>query len=142
MEKDRYALFSAHHRRLRSTIEDLGKRVDEDVLNTPELLTFLWEQLVPRAQGEEVALYKRAETLPGGSTIVKPMLNEHKTIVQHIREMEEFFATQRDAEQHNTPHSLLTLIRVHFQKEEDALIPLLRRHLTPEEFVALIEEAH
>jgi iron-sulfur cluster repair protein YtfE (RIC family) len=142
MEKDYYALLAAHHQRLLSTVEDLGKRVEEDVLNTPELLTFLWERLIPHAQGEEATLYKRAEILPGGSALVQPMLNEHKTIVQHIREVGEFFATRRDAELHNSLHSLLTLFRVHFHKEEDVLIPLLRRHLTPEEFGTLIEETH
>ena len=75
MEKDYYALFAARHYRLiSSTIDELGRRADEDVLHTPELLTCLWEQLVPYARGEEVTLYKRAETLPGGSTLVQPMI--------------------------------------------------------------------
>jgi iron-sulfur cluster repair protein YtfE (RIC family) len=142
MEKEYYALFAAHHQRLIRTLDELGKRAEEDVLNTPELLAFLWERLIPHAQGEEATLYKHADTLPSGSAIVRPMLNEHQTIIQQIREVGKLFETHRDAEQKNTLHALLTLVHAHFQKEEDKLIPLLRRYLTPEAFGALIEEAH
>jgi len=142
MEKDYYTLFAAHHRKLISAIDDLGKRVEDDILNTPELLTYLWEALIPHAQGEEVTLYKRAETLPGGHTLVRPMISEHETIVQRLDELGRLFERKEDAEFQKTLHSLLQLIHEHFQQEEDVLTPLLQQHLSPEEFGTLIEEAH
>lgn len=142
MEKDYYALFAAHHRRLIGTIDDLGRRVEDDIFNTPELLTYLWKALIPHAQGEEVTLYKRAETLPGGHALVRPMISEHETIVQRLGELGQLFERKEDAEFQKTSHSLLKLIHEHFQKEEDVLTPLLQQHLSPEEFGTLIEEAH
>jgi iron-sulfur cluster repair protein YtfE (RIC family) len=142
MEKDYYALFAAHHRRLIGTIDNLGRRVEDDILNTPELLTYLWEALIPHAQGEEGTLYKRAETLPGGPALVGPMSSEHETIVQRLHELGQRFEQGEDTEFQRTLHSLLQLIHEHFQKEEEVLTPLLQQHLSPEEFGALIEEAH
>jgi iron-sulfur cluster repair protein YtfE (RIC family) len=142
MEKDYYTLFAAHHRRLIGSIDELGKRAGEDVLSTPELLTYLWEHLVPHAQGEEVSLYKCVEALPGGNGIVQPMIGEHQVIVGRIRELGQLFEAQKDSELQNVLHSVLALIHEHFQKEEEVLIPLLRQHLTAAEFGAQIEEAH
>lgn len=142
MGKDYYALFAAHHRRLIGAIDDLGKRVEDDILNAPELLAYLWEALIPHAQGEEVTLYKRAEMLPGGHTLVGPMISEHQTIVQRLGELGQLFERREDVELQRTLHSLLKLIHEHFQKEEDVLTPLLQQHLSPEEFGTLIEEVH
>jgi DNA polymerase (family 10) len=44
----------------------LSSRVGDDVAHTPELLTYLWEYLVPHAQGEEATLYRRAIALKVG----------------------------------------------------------------------------
>jgi iron-sulfur cluster repair protein YtfE (RIC family) len=142
MGKDYYALFAAHHRRLIGAIDNLAKRVEDDILNTPELLTYLWEALIPHARGEEVTLYKRAETLPGGHALVGPMIDEHETIVQRLGELGLLFERKEDAEFQKTLHFLLQLIHEHFQKEEGVLTPLLQQHLGPEEFGTLIEEAH
>ena len=70
MKKDYYALFAEHHHKLIRNIDQLAQQAEADVLNTPELLTYFWEYLIPHAQGEEATLYKRADTLPGGHTIV------------------------------------------------------------------------
>jgi iron-sulfur cluster repair protein YtfE (RIC family) len=142
MGKDYYALFATHHRRLIGTIDTLGRSVEDDILNAPELLTYLWEALIPHAQGEEVTLYKRAEMLPGGHTLVRPMISEHQTIVQRLDELGRLFEREEDAELQKTLHSLLQLIYEHFQQEEDVLTPLLQQHLSPEEFGTLIKEAH
>jgi iron-sulfur cluster repair protein YtfE (RIC family) len=142
MEKDYYELFAAHHRRLISKVDDLGKQAAEESLNTPELLTYLWEYLVPHAQGEEATLYQRAATLPGGNPLVQEMSGEHKVIVQHIRDLGQLFETQQDTEVQRVLHALLTFIHAHFHKEEELLIPLLRKYLTGDEFGTLIEETH
>jgi len=142
MEQEYYVLFAAHHRRLINTLGNLSSRVGDDVAHTPELLTYLWEHLVPHAQGEEATLYQRAATLPGGGPLVSSMIGEHRAIVERIRELSILFETKEDAELQHVLRSLLELIYAHFQKEEEALIPLLHQHLTSTEFGMLIEEIH
>lgn len=142
MEKDPSTLFSEHHTQLLTRIEELGKQVEEDVLHAPELLTCLHEQLLPHAAAEEATLYKRAETLPDSTALVQSLLHEHETIKQQVREAQEFFVTQRDEALRNTIAALLVLLRMHFNAENDPLLPILRRHLPPDEFSALLQEAH
>lgn len=142
MEQDYYALFAAHHRRLINPLGTLSSRVRDDVVNTPELLTYLWEHLVPHAQGEEATLYQRAATLPGGDTLVSSMIGEPRAIVARSRELSALFATQAEAELQEVLRSVWALIDAHFPKEEDALLPLLPQHLTATEFGRLRAELH
>jgi hemerythrin-like domain-containing protein len=142
MEKDPYSLFSEHHTRLLTRIDEFGKRVEEDVLNAPELLTCLSEQLLPHAQAEEATLYQRGATLPDGAALVQSLRQEHETLRQQIHEAQECFATRRDEALRNTIAALLVLLRTHFSTENDSLLPKLQRYLSPDEFRALLEEAH
>lgn len=142
MEQEHYTLFTAHHRRLINTLGDLSQRVGDDRTHTPELLTYLCEHLLPHARAEEATLYRRAATLPGGNALVSSMIYEHETIVEQVRELGALFEANEDEALQNVLRSLVELIHAHFQKEEDALIPLLRQHLTSAEFGLLIEETH
>lgn len=142
MKKDYYALFAAHHRKLIGNIDQLAQQAEADVLNTPELLTYLWEYLIPHAQGEEATLYKRADTLPGGRAIVQPMSDEHTVIIQHIRDVQHVFETGEDRSLKSVLQTLRETIHAHFRKEEDVLIPLLQDHLSPAAFGELVEAAH
>lgn len=142
MEQDYYARFAAHHRTLIENLGPLVARVHEDVLNTPELLTYLWERLVPHAQAEEATLYRRAATLPGGRAMVEPLIKEHEVIVARTDELGNLFEVGQDTLVREVLHCVWELIQKHFQKEEAVLIPLLQKSETPEGFRALIEEAH
>jgi hemerythrin-like domain-containing protein len=142
MEQEYYALFTAHHRRLINTLGGLSKRVGDDIAHTPELLTYLCEHLLPHARAEEATLYRRAVTLPGGNALVSSMTREHETIVEQVRELGALFEAHEDDTLHDVLRSLVELIYAHFQQEEDALIPLLRQHLTSTEFGLLMEETH
>lgn len=142
MKKDYYALFAAHHRKLIGNIDQLTQQAEADVLHTPELLTYLWEYLIPHAHGEEATLYKRADTLPGGHAIVQPMSDEHAVIIQHIRDVQRAFETGEDGRLKTILQTLRETLHAHFRKEEDVLIPLLQEHLSPAAFGELVEAAH
>lgn len=142
MEQASGTLFTAHHRRLINTLGELSMRVGDDMAHMPELLTYLCEHLLPHARAEEATLYRRAATLPGGDALVSPMTREHETIADQVRELGPLFEAKEDDTSQNVLRSLLELTYAHFQKEEEALIPLLRRHLTDAEFATLIEETH
>jgi iron-sulfur cluster repair protein YtfE (RIC family) len=70
------------------------------------------------------------------------MTREHETIVGQVRELGVLFEAHEDDALQNVLRSLVELMYAHFQKEEDALLPLLRQHLTSPEFGLLIEETH
>lgn len=142
MEQDYYARFAAHHRTLIENLGPLVARVHEDVLNTPELLTYLWERLVPHAQAEEATLYRRAATLPGGRAMVEPLIKEHEVIIARTDELGNLFEVGQDTLVRDVVRCVWELIQKHFQKEETLLIPMLQKSMTPQAFRSLIEEAH
>lgn len=103
-----------------------------------KIVTFFKEHIKPHAEWEEKKLYpavdKRANK--GGEVFTSTMRYEHKIVGRWIEELEKESASK-------TPNSklftrktdqLLGLIIAHFEEEEEVLLPILDKSMTPEEF--------
>lgn len=103
-----------------------------------KIVTFFKEHIKPHAEWEEKKLYpavdKRASK--GGEVFTSTMRYEHKIVGRWIGELDKeangktpnAFLFSRKTDQ------LLGLINAHFEEEEEVLLPILDKSMTPAEF--------
>lgn len=139
----------AEHRDLLPTLEafdttaaDLdGWSAAEAEHHLGEIVSFLRDHLIPHARAEEAVLYPAVEQAMGAPDATATMRADHTEIVARIDRLGETTAgvAQRwpDAglalDLSRQLIGLAAILLLHFHKEEEVLLPVLDRRLSPEE---------
>lgn len=97
---------------------------DEALVNRGTLVTFLLDQLLPHASTEERTLYPAAAADPHTASLVWAMLDEHRALIDLVHRLQ---AVADPIELVATAAALRTLFTVHVHKENEYLLPALRR---------------
>lgn len=146
----------SHHREiasrlLASGVAASGMPSDADL---EALLSFLNDDLLPHARGEEAHLYVAIDSLvpmPGRATATMRIDHEHietyaRTIgiaVQRIRSaMDDQGVYAGRAALRELVQRLQAIVDLHLEKEERVYLPLIERFLTEEAQQRLLEEIH
>jgi uncharacterized protein (DUF2249 family) len=153
------AAIQAHHRSLADTLDryvaDVESSADDATLPTlvDQLSTFLADDLLPHARGEEQSLYPALNPIireHGDPTAT--MRVDHEFIAAYVREISETAGKLRIAtgaeraalsrQLDRTLIQLQGLFRVHLAKEERVYLPLVERDISPEQQEALLAALH
>lgn len=115
-----------------------SSKLDEQKKTTLKIVNFFKEEIKPHAEWEEKKLYpavdKRASK--GGEIFTSTMRYEHKIVGRWIEELEKE-ATSKSPNAKlfsRKTDQLLGLILAHFEEEEEVLLPILDKTMTPSEF--------
>lgn len=112
-----------------------------------EAYAFLTAHLLPHAHAEEVALYPVVQKVMGTPYGTATMSRDHVEVERLTRELsalrEQLSPTEIGAAKANelkrVLYGLYTLVKVHFDKEEEVYLPLLDANLTAEDARAMFE---
>lgn len=112
-----------------------------------EAYAFLIAHLLPHAHAEEVALYPVVQKVMGTPYGTATMSRDHVEVERLTRELsalrEQLSPTEIGAAKANelkrVLYGLYTLVKVHFDKEEEVYLPLLDANLTAEDARAMFE---
>lgn len=111
--------------------DDAGRRL-------PPIVAFLRDQLIPHAGQEEEVLYPEIDRITGGPTTATMTL-DHVEIGARTDRLAASVETALDAwgpevaaDLSRQLASLAAIVVLHFEKEEEALLPLLDEALTPD----------
>jgi iron-sulfur cluster repair protein YtfE (RIC family) len=142
---------SEHHNQMQEDLEELIASVREHGSDGPleELSSFLRDEIVPHATGEENHLYPEADELVREHvTPTTTMSLDHEWIESTIDEISERLRSIGENGR-EVPRELLdrlvelnAILALHLHKEEEAFFPLLRDHLSREEQQAIIDGLH
>lgn len=145
----------AHHAELADTLtkEAILLADERPEANPAAFLTFLKEDLLPHARGEERHVYVLADALLkkyGRPT--ETMRIDHRAIEEYIHQIEEVIKTldtvddarRAEAQQRlgRLALQLQAIFAVHMRKEEQAYIPLIEEHLTEAEQEQVLHDIH
>lgn len=114
------------------------EKPDEQKKTMQKIVTFFKDYIKPHAEWEEKKLYpavdKRASK--GGEVFTSSIRYEHKIVGRGIEELEkEANAKTPDVKTFSRKSfKLLGLISAHFEEEEEVLLPILDKSMTPAEF--------
>lgn len=114
-------------------VADASKQKDK----LSKITAFFKEHIEPHAEWEERRLYpavdKRTCTSPG---FTATMRHEHKIVARWISDLQkETSAKSPDLRKFSRKaDQLLGLIKAHFEEEEEILLPVLDKSMTPEQF--------
>ncbi len=103
------------------------------------VVAFLREHLVPHARAEEAALYPMVEQVMSAPGATDTMQADHVEIVRRIDQLAATIATvgngppaaPQTEELRGQLYGLSAILRLHFAKEEEVLLPVLDAHLSP-----------
>ena len=139
----------AEHRGLLPDLESLvaiAESLDNwEVAVTPgrltEVIAFLRDHLVPHARAEEAVLYPEVERVMGSPRAMATMVADHTEIVRRIDALGVTAtavgvgppSTDKRNELRAELFGLWAILRLHFDKEEEVLLPELDAHLTRDE---------
>ena len=142
-------LLRAEHREFGPKIERLRENADlmflepggEVAKDVEESFLFINWELIPHAKAEERVLYPAMEKVLGKPTATEMMVMDHQEILQLADELGALRpAMLTDELTHEERkhfrrlfYSLYALIKLHFRKEEEIVIPLLDRYLSEDE---------
>lgn len=147
--------FREHHRELLGTLTEQVDKLTRGATqaDADALVSFLKNDLVPHAQGEEVSLYPAVDPLVrdyGKPTAT--MIVDHEHIKNYIKEIEQTaaqFKTAPAGERAALGAKLARLgieiravLRVHLDKEEKVYLPLVEKYVSAEEQEHLLEGMH
>jgi len=143
---------STHHANMEEELEELigSVRTRENGDALRELVTFLREEIVPHATGEEKHLYPEANELirEHGQNPTTTMSIDHEWIESTIENVTKRLE-QHEGKDGGLPQELIDrllqlkgVLSLHLDKEEEAFIPLLRAHLSEDEQQAIIDGLH
>jgi hemerythrin-like domain-containing protein len=111
---------------------------DEQRTTARRIVAFFQEHIQPHAGWEEKALYPLVDRLAGGGEypFTATMRHEHRIVERWIGELAKEAAKPRPDYRAfaRRADNLLGLIAAHFEEEEEVLLPLIDRSLTPEQF--------
>ncbi len=137
------------HRELLPHIEHLRETADAIGRVAPYLLRekveqdreFLVDHLVPHARAEDEVLYPEVATLMGAAKATATMTRDHVEVARLISDLETLRAggvddldPQRENELRRVLYGLYTLVKTHFDKEEEIYLALVDERLTIAEF--------
>jgi hemerythrin-like domain-containing protein len=119
---------------------DQGRRV------LPRIVGFLRDQLIPHAKEEELVLYPAVDRLQGAETTAT-MTIDHIVIAERIEALEAAVEEALDnwgqpellADLSRQLAAIAAIVRLHFRKEEEVLLPILDARLTVEQGRELFE---
>ena len=122
---------------------DQGRRV------LPRIVGFLRDQLIPHAKEEELVLYPAIDRLQGAETTAT-MTIDHIVIAERIEALETAVEEALDnwdqsrlvADVSRQLAAIAAIVRLHFRKEEEVLLPILDAGLTVEQGHALFDASH
>jgi iron-sulfur cluster repair protein YtfE (RIC family) len=112
------------------------------------VVAFLREHLVPHARAEEAALYPMVEQVMRAPGATDTMQADHVEIVRRIERLAATIATvgngppaaPQTEELRGQLYGLSAILRLHFAKEEEVLLPVLDAHLSPDDATHLFAE--
>ncbi len=108
-----------------------------------EAYDFLHNQLIPHAKSEDKVLYPIVARYMGNTGATNLMSYEHAEVVVHTRRLEKLMAGPVDEPAlRNVLYSLHILVLLHFNKEEEFFMPVLRSHLTTAGDEAAVQAMH
>lgn len=127
-----------HLRHIEATAVDVGGwDVAEAIKRLPPIVSFLRDQLAPHAEQEEEILYPEIDRITGGPTTATMTL-DHVEIKSRSDRLAASVDTAIEdwgpgvaADLSRQLAALAAIIVLHFEKEEEALLPLLDEALTP-----------
>jgi iron-sulfur cluster repair protein YtfE (RIC family) len=117
-----------------------------------DIYDFLAAHLIPHAQAEDAILYPAVETVTGSPGSTATMSRDHIEVARMTEELRRIRGDLEHAasgyvqerELRRLLYGLYAIVRLHFAKEEEILVPLLERGLTDEQaarmFVEMQEE--
>lgn len=121
-------------------IENLQKFSAQERGQLDDLITFLKEELLPHAEGEEKHLYGKVAELMGNPLFTKTMALDHQFIKQYIAELEtEISNVYKEPAEitikkiQRAASRLQGIMDPHFQKENDVYLPILDEKLSKEQ---------
>ena len=103
-----------------------------------QIVSFFKEHIKPHAEWEEKKLYpavdKRASR--GPEPFTSTMRYEHRIVARWIDELDKEASSKKPDPKAfaRESYQLLGLIKAHFEEEEEVLLPVLDRSMTPEQF--------
>ena len=141
---------SDEHRELLKHIESLrltGDMIVDTNLTTPiqrgieEAFDFLAHDLIPHALAEDKVLYPIVQRIMGSPHATETMSRDHMAISNLTRELGYWqshisghaLSAEQAAGLRRVIYGLYTLVKTHFDKEEEVYMPLLEDNLTPDE---------
>jgi iron-sulfur cluster repair protein YtfE (RIC family) len=144
------------HAELQRGVADLARTAAEvsdwSVPDTPDRLRhvrgFLYARLLPHAEAEEAVLYPLMDKVMGAQGATATMVADHREIHRRI----DAVASLADAVAQGPPshpelealrehlYGLWAIVRLHLEKEEQLLFPLLDGRLSPADVRTLHEE--
>lgn len=110
---------------------------DKVLVGRRALVTFLLDQLLPHAAAEERTLYPAAAADPHTASLVWAMLDEHRALTDLVHRLQ---AAADPIALVTTAAALRMLFAVHMHKENEYLLPALRRSGT--DLDALLTDTH
>ncbi len=121
-------------------IESLQKFSDQERGLLDDLMTFLKEELLPHAEGEEKHLYGKVAELMRNPLFTKTMEMDHQFIKQYITELETVIKNVHKESAdvtikriQTTASKLQGIVDPHFQKENEVYLPILDEKLSKEQ---------
>jgi iron-sulfur cluster repair protein YtfE (RIC family) len=141
---------SDEHRELLKHIESLrltGDMIVDTNLTTPiqrgieEAFDFLAHDLIPHALAEDKVLYPIVQRIMGSPHATETMSRDHMAVSNLTRELGYMqshisghaITAEQAAGLRRVIYGLYTLVKTHFDKEEEVYMPLLEDNLKPDE---------
>lgn len=149
--RDEHAEILPRIDQLREVADSVG-RLSQDALlkDVASVHEFLSGHLVAHAEAEEEALYPAVGEVCGAVEVTATMSREHQMIGDMIVELGDVRRraeetgpdddTERDLRR--LLYGLHAVVKAHFAKEEEVLLPLLDERLTPERADQMFDRLH
>ncbi|MBI2918576.1 MAG: hemerythrin domain-containing protein [Chloroflexi bacterium] len=149
--------FRAHHKGIAAELEAMEQTVEaltprnmkSKAGDLGHIVHFLLDDLTPHAQAEEGVLYPPAEGLiKQHGKAIAPLELEHRTLEALISQFHDLAESLPigDAETlhslQQVAHHISFLVRLHIEKEEKLVLPLLEEHLSPAEQQGIMHRMH
>ncbi len=149
--------FRNHHKGIAAELEAMEKTVEALTARNMKskagdlghIVHFLLDDLTPHAQAEEGVLYPPAEGLikqHGKATA--PLELEHRTLEALISEFHDLAESLPVADEQalrrlqQVTRQISFLVRLHIEKEEQIVLPLLEQYLSPAEQQSIMHRMH
>jgi iron-sulfur cluster repair protein YtfE (RIC family) len=101
-----------------------------------DVYEFLAYHLIPHAQAEDAALYPTVGKVLGSPAATRTMSRDHVEVGRYIEELAELrqeLSPQKFKELQRVLYGLYALVKVHFAKEEEVYLPILRKTIAGRE---------
>jgi iron-sulfur cluster repair protein YtfE (RIC family) len=113
-----------------------------------DVVTFMRDHLMSHAHAEEAVLYPAVEKAMGAPGAMDTMIADHRDIARRIDRLVDTAAeigpgparAEEVEELKGQLYGLWAILRLHFEKEEQVLLPVLDATLTPAEARRLFED--